>query len=371
MAKTKFKKKLIRRDGIDLRPLTRVNDAIRESVSAAYWDELPVAMRADAANDNGDTREDAGETAMVAGALTAAAIEAIAADFPEIMYTEAAPLQPGIDEGATDFEWQEYTTVGMAKIIANGADDLPNVAQYMTKNTGKIEGYGIAYSYTDQDLRSAAFARRNGRQAIVLDPDKAIAAREVAERTMDRDGAYGNTTYGIPGFFKSSNVTVAQSPLPAVGTNRNWRMGDKNPREVLQELRNGVKTISVNSKGSRRCTAIAMGIEMAEYLAATPLNATGDNQISIMAEFLRAQREANRPITIIAWVRASTADAAGTGDRVVFYERSINVLGRVQPMLFRAAPPTRRDLTTRVANEARFGGIYFKRPLGALYVDFV
>lgn len=368
--KTKIKKKLIRRDGVDLRPLTRVNTAVQEAVGV-YWDEMHPAMRADAANDNADTREDAGETAMVAGALTQSAIEAIAADFPELKYTEVAPLQPGIDEGAEDFDWQEFTTVGMAKIIANGADDLPNVAQYMTKNTGKIEGYGIAYSYTDHDLRRAAFARRNGRQAMVLDPDKAIAAREVAERTMDRDGAYGDTLHQIPGFFKSANVTLSISPAPAAGTLRSWRAGDKNPREVLQEMRNGVKAISVTSKGTRVCTHIVMGIEMAEHLAATPLNPTGDNQVSIMAEFLRAQREAGRPIQIITWVRASTADAAGTGDRVVFYERSINVLGRVQPMLFRAAPPTRRDLSTRVANEARFGGIYFKRPMGALYLDFV
>lgn len=350
--------------------LAAVNSAVRTAV-ASYFDDLPTGMRADAANDNSDTREDAGETAMLAGSLTQTAIEAIEADFPENKFREVAPRQEGIDEGAEDYTWDEYTTVGMAKIIANGADDLPNVAQYMTSNTGQIESYGIAYSYTDQDVRRAAFARRNGRQAIVLDPDKAIAAREVAERTKDRDAAYGNTLYQIPGFFKSTNVALMISPAPAAGTNRSWRGGDKNPREILAELRLGVRTVSVTSKGTQVATHVVMGVEMAEYLAATPLNPTGDNQISIMAEFLRSQREAGRPIQVITWVRASTADAAGTGDRVVFYSRSNRVLGLVEPMVFRAAPPERRGLSTRVANETRFGGIYWKRPLGGLYMDFV
>jgi hypothetical protein len=360
----------LRKPGFNLTQLETPNDAVRAAVGT-YFEDLPVGMRADSANDNGDTRADAGETSMLATSLTQTAIEAIEADYPENQFRAVAPRQDGIDEGADDFTWDEYNTVGMAKIIANGSDDLPNVDQYITTNKGKIESYGIAYSYTDQDVRRAAFARRNGRQAIVLDPDRAVAAREVAERTKDRDAAYGNTLYGIPGFFKGPNVALAIAAAPAVGTNRNWRMGDKNPREILAEMRLGVRTVSVTSKGSQVVNTIVMGIEMAEYLASTPLNPTGDNQISIMAEFMRSQREAGRPITIISWVRASTADAAGTGDRVVFYNRSLRTLGLVEPMIFRAAPPERRGLSTRVANETRFGGIYWKRPLAGLYMDFV
>jgi hypothetical protein len=329
-------------------------------------------MRAD--NDNGvvdEARADANETAMLAGALTQAALEAIEADYPENMFRAVAPLQQGINEGADYFTWDEYSTVGMAKIIANGSDDIPNVASYITTNNGKVESYAIAYSYTDQDVRRAAFARTTGRQAIVLSPDKAIEARAVAERTKDRDAALGDTLHSIPGFFRSANVALQISPAPGTGTIRSWRGGDKVGREVLAEMRKAMYAVATTSKGSQRANTCVMGIEMAEYLASMPLVGTTENQTTVLAEFMRSQREMGRPVTLIAWNRASKADVAGTGDRVCFYNRDASVLGLVEPMVFRASPPERRGLSTYVANETRFGGIFWKKPLGGVYVDMV
>lgn len=355
---------------INLAQLQRPNDAVRTAVGS-YLSDMPLYLRVD--NDNGvldESRADANETAMLATALTQTALEAIEADYPENRFRDAAPLQQGIAEGADNFTWDEYDTVGMAKIISNGSDDIPNVSQYIKTNEGKVESYAIAYSYTDQDVRRAAFARQSGRQAIVLSPDKAIEARAVVERTKDRDAAFGDPKYSIPGFFRSSNVSMITASAPAAGTSRAWDGGDKTGIENLADLRLGVRTVATVSKGSQFCDTVAMSIELAEFLATQPLMPDNENQITVLAEFLRAQREIGRPITVIAWNRARTADAAGTGDRVVFYRRSPQVLALVEPMILRATAPERRGLATHVVNETRFGGIFWKKPLGGLYMDF-
>lgn len=331
-----------------------------------------IAAIADAVTLEDDGRRaDANETSIISNALVAAGIEAVMYDYPDLKFRELAPLQPGIGAGAVSFTWQEYDITGSAKIFANKADDLPDVQQYAKTNTGDIRGMGNSYSYTTRDARRVLQAKRSGQQSNVLDADRIAVAREIQERTKDTIAAVGDTANNLPGLLKGANVTVLTGASPATGSSKKWDGGDKTGGENLKDLRTGCRTMAVNSKGKHLCNTIVMSIEFAEYLAVQPLVPNTENQITVLDQFLASQRAKGQPIKIVAWNQCHTADAANTGDRVLFLKSDPSVLGLVEPFPFTARSPQMVGLDIVVPCESEFGGVYYKRPLGAVAMDFV
>jgi hypothetical protein len=316
-------------------------------------------------------RADANETGLVAFALTAVALEAIAYDYPELVFRRLAPLQDGLSPGTEDYRWDELDYRGMAKVIENYADDLPNVAAYIKTNTGRIKSIGDAFEYTKQDIRRAMEARRLGRQAQVLDVSRVAMAREVMERTKDKIAAVGDTLNQLPGILKNANVTLLTGSTPASGSNKKWTGVDKTGAEALADLRRMQKTVRVQSKGVHTATTFVMPIEEHEALSYMPLIVGSNEQTTVLEQFIKSQAAMKQPVEVIPWQRCATADAAGTGPRVMAYERSARTVRLVEPLDFEADSPQRVSLTFKVPCESRFGSIYWRRPLGGVYMDFV
>lgn len=316
-------------------------------------------------------RADANETGLVAYSLTAVALEAVRYDYPELVFRRLASLQDGLSPGTEQYRWDELDYRGMAKIIENYADDLPDVSAYIKQNTGVIRSIGDSFQYTKQDIRRVLESRRQGRQAETLDVERIVYAREVMERKKDQIAAFGDTLSQLPGILKNTNVTLLTASAPASGSSKKWTGPDKVGTEVLKDLRRLVSQVRTQSKGIHTVNTIVMPIEELEAISVMPLIPSGDNQVTVLAQFLTSQTAMGRPTEIIAWNRAATADAAGTGPRVLAYENSPRNLRLVEPVDFEAEAPQRVSLSYKVPCESRFGSIYWKRPLAAAYLDFV
>jgi hypothetical protein len=316
-------------------------------------------------------RADANETSLVAFSLTAVALDALTYDYPELVFRQLAPLQDGLSPGTENYRWDELDWRGMAKIIENYADDLPDVSAYIRTNTGIIKSIGDAFQYTKQDVRRVMEARRQGRQAEVLDVERVVQAREFMERKKDVIAAYGDTKSGLPGVLKNANVSLLTASTPASGSSKKWTGGNKVGTEVLKDLRTLMSTVRTQSKGIHTATTIVAPIEEIEAISVMPLIAGSENQITVLQQFLTSQTAMGRPINLIAWNRCATADAAGTGPRVLAYQNDARVLRLVEPLDFEADPPQRVNFTFKVPCESRFGSIYWRRPLAGVYMDFV
>lgn len=318
-----------------------------------------------------ERRADAAETALVSQALTAAGIAAVKYDYPELLFRMVAPLQEGIGPGADSYTWNEYDVVGMAKIIANYGDDLPNVSANVRTNTGLIKTIADAFEYTKQDVRRVLEARKQGRQAEVLDVDRIAEAREMIERKKDAIAFLGDTVHNLPGVLKNANVTTLTASTPGTGTDKKWTGTDKTGGEILKDLRAGVTQIRTQSQGRHTPNVIIMPIEEAEAIAAKPLVGTTENQVTVLEQFLASSAASGRPIRIIATTRAKLANNSNNGPRVMFLHVSPDVLRLVEPLPFEADAPQRVSLSFKVPCESRFGGIFIKKPLAAAYMDFV
>jgi hypothetical protein len=322
------------------------------------------------AADGAEMRADANETAFVSGALTSVTLEAIGYEYPELIFRQLAPLQQGITPGTETFTWEEFDIVGMADIIANYAQDLPSVSEFIKTNTGIVKSLGASFEYTKQDVRRVAEARRNGRGAV-LDIDRVELARQMIERRKDLICAFGDATNNLPGVLKNANVTVLTAATPGVGGSKSWTAGLKTGGEMLKDLRAGLSAVAISSRDSHRVNTIVMSQEYRRALATTPLVPTTENQTTVLQEFVRSQNEMGEPVRLLTWTKCAKADAAGTGNRVLFMEVGPRVARLVEPMDFEADPPQRHAFTFKIPCEARFGGIVFKRTLGAAYMDFV
>lgn len=315
-------------------------------------------------------RADANETELVAFALTAVALDAIRYSYPGIIYSQLAPLQPGLTPGTESYRWDELDVRGTAKLIENYADDLPDVGAFLKTNTGIIKTIGDSYQFTKQDMRRVTEARRLGRQAAVLDADKAVLAREMIERKKDQIAAYGDPLSGLPGILKNVNVSLLTGSTPASGSSKKWTGGNKVGAEVLADLRRLMSTVQTQSKGIHAVNTIVMPVEEQIALAYMPYT-NGVMQTTVLAWFLESQRQMGKPVEIITWNRCATADVAGTGPRVLAYERGPDTVRLVETLDFEADPPQRVNFSFKIPCESRFGSIFWRRPLAGAYMDFV
>lgn len=337
------------------------NPAIQEMANACASD----------ADYGSERRADANETGLVAFSLTAVALDAVRVDYPELIFRQLAPLQDGLSPGTESYRWDELDYRGMAKIIENYADDLPDVSAFIKTNTGVIRSIGDSFQYTKQDIRRVMEARRQGRQTETLDVDRVVYAREVMERKKDQIAAYGDTLSQLPGILKNTNITLLTASTPGSGSSKKWTGGHKIGTEVLKDLRTLVSTVRTQSKGIHTINTIVMPIEELEAISVMPLITASENQVTVLQQFLASQTAMGRPVRILTWNRSATADAAGTGPRVLAYEANARNLRLVEPVDFEAEAPQRVSLSFKIPCESRFGSIYWKRPLSGVYMDFV
>lgn len=343
---------------ISLRALSAQNPAMQDLVSSALsGDDYGTPQK----------RADANETAIVAGALQAVALDVLRTQYPGIVFRSLASQQDGLTAGTATFTWDEIDWRGMAKVISNYADDLPDVSEMVTSNQGLIRSLGVSFQYSKQDLRSVAEARRLGRQNIVLDAEKMSIAREAMERLKDKIAAVGDVRAKLPGIFKNLNVTLLSASAPASGTNRRWNGPDKTGQEIVNDLSALMTQVRTQSLGIHEVNTVVMPIE-AEIAWRTKY-ILYPNAAPVTAQQEFARRFPN--VRIVGWNRAALADAAGTGPRVLAYQNDPTVLRVVEPLDFEASSPQVVNLSFKVPCEARFGGIFFKRPLAAAYMDFV
>ena len=68
------------------------------------------------------------------------------------------PVSTETPEGATTITYRQYDGVGMAKIVANYANDLPRADVTGKEFTSPIRSIADAYGYNTQEIRSAMFA---------------------------------------------------------------------------------------------------------------------------------------------------------------------------------------------------------------------
>src|ERR1700761_9346019 len=118
-----------------------------ERLDAKEVDTLYRCMVVHRAELYGADRLDANESMILTQQLEV--MRARTADIlrPPFKARQFVPVTSEVDPGAESWSYAQWDRVGMAKIIANYADDIPKVATFAKKFVHTIETIGLGYDW--------------------------------------------------------------------------------------------------------------------------------------------------------------------------------------------------------------------------------
>ncbi len=298
-------------------------------------------------------RQDDKFTAMLEKQLEAVKARTYDIRYPEMRSRRYVPTNNETDPGAETITYRQWDEFGMAQIIANYADDLPQIDALVEEYTQKVHGIGASYSYSIQDLRRSAMAG-----GMALDQRRARSARRAIEQQIDNIAALGNTKAGLKGFAKHPNVPLV---APDTGT---WSAATAD--QIIGDLNKLATSIVDTSKEVFEPDTLLLPVAQYNRIATLRISSTGDTHTTVLEAWLRS----NPWVTEVAsWNKLATADAAGTGPRAVCYKRDPEVVELEIPQEFEQLPPQAKNLSFNVPVHARIGGVIVYYPIGMAYMD--
>lgn len=306
-----------------------------------------------------DVKNDAKYTAALDLDLEAVKAQTYDVKYPELKARSLVPMDSSIPSGAETYSYRQWDEYGMAEIVANYADDFANVDAKAEKFVGNIESIGDSYQYSVQDLRRSAMTGES------LDARRALAARHAIERKIDQLVATGDAKIKLKGLVNHPNVTVNAATTD--GTSARWiggRTTPKAPELILKDMNDLAASIRIASKHVHMPTTLVLSIAEWEHIARTAVDST--NRMTILQAFLANGNGINE---VIPWHRLDLADAAGTGPRMLCYQKSAEVLDFKLPQDFESFPPQAKNMALSVVCHARVGGVCIYYPLAVAYMD--
>lgn len=264
------------------------------------------------------------------------------------------PVSTAIPEGATTHTYRQYDSVGMAKVIANYANDLPRADVVGKEFTNPIRSIGNAYGYNVQEVRSAMYA------GINLNGKKAMAATRAHQEKINQLAFSGDADNGLPGFLTNSNVP--EVTLLADGTGSSKTFATKTADKIVRDVNALINKVITQSKGIHRVTEVWLPIEQYAMIATTQNSAASDTTILAFLQQVHPGVQFRQVVEL---------DGAGAGgaDRMYAMENTMENWQLEIPMMIKQYAPQQVGLEFQVPVESRFAGVVIEYPLAFAFAD--
>lgn len=251
--------------------------------------------------------------------------------------------------GAETITYEQFSQVGMAKIISNYADDLPRADVQGKEFTSKVRTIASSYGYNFDEIQAA----KMGGKPLT---NKKAASGKRANAVLENSIAFfGDVEHNLQGFLSNANVNVVV--LPADGSGASKKFEDKTPVQIVRDLASLPTAVHTNTKGVEVADILLMPLAQYNLIFATHFSAASDKTIGEW--FLGS----NPHIKSIDWVNELT-DAGGVGvDVMVAYKRDAEHLSMEIPSDYKQLPVQMRGLEFIVPTHQRFGGVLIYYPL--------
>jgi hypothetical protein len=280
--------------------------------------------------------------------------------YPELKATRLIPVSTEAGSGAESITYQQYDSVGVMKIIADYADDLPRADVKGKEFTSVVRSLGGSYGYSVQEIRAAQMAGKP------LQQRKANAVRSANDQQVNRIAwfADGSKTYaGLYGFFYNPNTTKSAAPTGA------WLTGPKSADLIIADVNFTINKIPDLTLGIEVPDTVLISPLEYSYIATTPRSATSDTTI---LEFLR---RVHPGVTFVQLQEAKAVainprtGAAPAVNLLIAYKSNPDKLTLEIPQPFEQFAAQERNLEFVVPAHSRIGGVIMYYPLSVHIVD--
>ena len=137
--------------------------------------------------------------------------------YPELTALQMFPVTHEVPEGAETVTYYGYEKRGLARIIANYADDLPRADVAGQPKTAHVKAMGDSYGYSVQDMRASRMAGKN------LDARKGEAARYAIDRLTNSIAWKGDAENNLVGVLSEDNdIPIYTLGTGAQGSKTDW-----------------------------------------------------------------------------------------------------------------------------------------------------
>lgn len=294
-------------------------------------------------------RMDANETAILTRQLVDIDARAYDQRYPDLKGLALFPVKSDIDVGADSYLYEVRDYAGQAKRVSNWSTDFPGVDTQSGEVEQKLYSYGDSYSYTLQDARRSMMARRS------IEDSRALAARSVLARKLDDLIAVGDSEVGFTGALNNASVPTF-SPVTGV-----WSNAGTDGSEIAQDLMAMAADVRVDSRGTEELDTIVLPPSL-EEIAQRKLIPNTD--VTAMDFFKK-----NRPgVAVETWERLETAGSGGV-PRIMGFSRREEKVCSLVPVEFETFAPQQVGLAWKVLCHMRCGGVIFRYPGSARYMD--
>lgn len=252
--------------------------------------------------------------------------------------------------GAETITYEQFSNVGMAKIISNYADDLPRADVKGKEFTSRVRTIASSYGYNFDEIQAAKMAGRP------LKERKASSARR-ADMVLENSIAFfGDTEHDLQGFLSNANVNTVVLLADGAGSSKTF--ASKTPVQIVRDLAALPTAVHSNTNGVEDADTLMMPLEQYNLIFSTHFSAASDKTIGEW--FLGS----NPHIKEIVWVN-EMKNAAGGGslDLMVAYKRSSEKLSMEIPSDYKQLPVQMKGLEFVVPTHMRTGGVLIYYPL--------
>ena len=299
-------------------------------------------------NEIGKCLRVAGVFTQDAGLFTARQLEVVRnkiyeEKLPQMNGLALVPISSEAPEWAETIVEKIYSHAGMAKIIANYADDLPRADVAAEERAVKVKSIGASYGYNLQELKAAVANQTD------LPTAKARAARRAVEIKMNQIALLGDEEYGLNGFINHPN-------LGETSITGSWKT--QAAEKILEDLDNLYNTVVLQSKGVHQPTHLIVALSDYQTLGSKYLN--NSSKTSVLEFFQKKY-----PNLTIQGIWELEKAGSGGKNLVICYEKNVDNLNLELPKDFEQLPAQERNLELVVNCLARVGGVFLRYPLSA------
>lgn len=308
-----------------------------------------IALHVQAALGNIVLREDAG--ILTARQLDYVKKQVYERKFPEMAALTLIPRDSETPEWAETVTYTYYDAVGMAKIIANYADDLPRADVSGKQESVKVFTVADSYGFNFRELAAAAANGTN------LPMRKAEAARRAVEVKLNQIAMLGDEQYGLFGLANHPNIGVTTLP-----SGKNWLTDSPSAAELLKDIGTMYDAVRTQSKNTHMPNTFLLSVRHAAVLKDTLVPDSGGKSV------WEKVRERYPSLRV---VETAELDGIGYGGRSKMFmgEFDPSNLHHDTPEAFRQHPAEQRNLEIVVACTASTAGVVVHYPLALTYAE--
>lgn len=300
---------------------------------------------------------DANESALFYRALNFVMGRVYEIRYPNLKARQLIPVNTSIPAGAETVTYDQYDVVGMAKIVANYADDIPRVDLKGQEFVGRIRSAADAYGYSLQEVRAAAL------QGLPLATRKADVAKRALLQLENKIAFKGDASHGLQGMINAPNISSVT--LPADGTGSATTFASKTPSQILRDLNAAPNFIVTSTFEVETADTLLLPLAQYLYIASTPFSTVGYDGTTILQMFLRNSTY----IKTVESLPELKGAGAGATDRMIAYRKDPIALELLIPQDFEQLEVDQRNLEFVVPCHMRVAGVAVYLPLSVCYAD--